>query len=124
MDDVRVADCLSSSLASLGLFFSRYDAVTCARRSGMSFILLILRIQLYKLNSPYFVSCWLVTKRLVKGLVIRPEGWPNGSSLLKEILESYKVLKLCPMFWSHAFLQKLEEKSLKKPPYVIRSINE
>ena len=73
---------------------------------------------------PYLVTYWLVTKRLIKGLVKKPEGWPDGSSVLKGTLNSYKVLKLCPKFWNKEFLQKLEKLSANKTLYVIRSIYE
>ena len=65
-----------------------------------------------------------MTKRLLKGVVVKPEGWPDGSSVLKGKLESYKVLKLCPKFWSDSFMQKLEKISTNKYLYVIRSISE
>ena len=73
---------------------------------------------------PYAISYWLVTKRLLKGLVVKPEGWPDGSSVLKGTLESYKVLKLCPKFWNEDFMQRLEKISDHKSLYVIRSISE
>ncbi len=73
---------------------------------------------------PYVISYWLVTKRLLKGLVVKPEGWPDGSSVLKGSLESYKVLKLGPKFWNDGFMQKLEKMSVNKSLYVIRSISE
>jgi len=76
------------------------------------------------IDLPYVVSYWLVTKRLLKGLFVKPEGWPDGSSILKGSLQSYKVLKLCPKFWNDGFLQKLEELSTNKSLYVIRSISE
>lgn len=76
------------------------------------------------IDLPYFVSYWLVTKRLLKGLVVKPEGWPEGSSVLKGSLESYKVLKLCPKFWNYNFLQKLENISANKSLYVIKSVSE
>lgn len=76
------------------------------------------------IDLPYFVSYWLVTKRLLKGLFIRPEGWPDGSSVLKGSLQSYNVLKLCPKFWNDDFLQKLEEISTNKSLYVIREVSE
>ena len=76
------------------------------------------------IDLPYSVSYWLVTKRLLKGLVVKPEGWPDGSSILKGTLESYKVLKLCPKFWNDGFMQKLEKISTNKSLYVIRSITE
>ncbi|MEH6477332.1 MAG: hypothetical protein V7727_16690 [Sneathiella sp.] len=73
---------------------------------------------------PYSVSYWLVTKRFLKGLFIKPEGWPEGSSILKGTLESYKVLRLCPKFWNDSFIQKLEKISPNKTLYVIRSVSE
>ncbi len=76
------------------------------------------------IDLPYITSYWLVTKRLLKGLIIKPEGWPEGSSIVKGTLESYKVLKLCPRFWNNDFMQKLEEISLDKSLYIIRSISE
>lgn len=76
------------------------------------------------IDLPYVVSYWLVTKRLLKGVVAKPEGWPDGSSVLKGTLESYKMLKLSPKFWNDDFLQKLEEVSTNKSLYVIRSIAE
>jgi adenylate kinase family enzyme len=72
---------------------------------------------------PYVISYWLVTKRFLKGFVVKPEGWPDGSSILKGTLESYKVLKLCPNFWNDRFMQKLEKTSTNKSLYVIRSIS-
>ena len=76
------------------------------------------------IDLPYVVSYWLVTKRLLKGLFVKPEGWPDGSSVFKGSLQSYKMLKLCPKFWNDDFLQKLEKKSPNKSIYVIRSISE
>jgi len=73
---------------------------------------------------PYIISYWLVTKRLLKGLLVKPEGWPDGSSILKGTLQSYKVLRLCPKFWNISFMQKLEKISTHKSLYVIRSVSE
>jgi len=76
------------------------------------------------IDLPYIISYWLVTKRFLKGLRIKPEGWPDGSSILKGTLESYKVLRLCPKFWNNSFMQKLEKISTNKSLYVIRSVSE
>ena len=73
---------------------------------------------------PYAVSYWLVTKRLLKGIFVKPEGWPDGSSVLKGTLESYKVLKLCPKFRNDKFMQKLEHITTDKSLYVIRTVSE
>lgn len=73
---------------------------------------------------PYIVSYWLVTKRLLKGALVKPEGWPDGCSILKGTLESYKTLRLCPKFWNDNFMQNLERRSTNKSLYVIRSVSE
>lgn len=76
------------------------------------------------IDLPYVVSYWLVTKRFLTGLTVKPEGWPDGSSVLKGTLASYKVLKLCPKFWNDSFMQKLEKLSSNKSLHVIRSLSE
>ncbi len=73
---------------------------------------------------PYIVSYWLVTKRFFKGLFIKPEGWPDGSSIVRGTMKSYKVLKLSPTFWNNNFMKKLEEISANKSLYIIRSVSE
>jgi hypothetical protein len=73
---------------------------------------------------PYSTTYWLVTKRFLKGLFVKPEGWPDGSSILKGTLESYKVLKLCPKFWNDSFFQRLEKLSANKSLHVVRSVFE
>lgn len=76
------------------------------------------------IDLPYSVSYWFVTKRLIKGLVAKPEGWPDGSSVLKGTLESYKVLKLCPKFWNDNFLSQIKAKSSNKTVFIIRTVSE
>ncbi len=76
------------------------------------------------IDLPYALSYWWVTKRLLKGLFVKPEGWPEGSSVLKGSWQSYKTLKLCPQFWNDEFRQKLDQYSDTKTIYVIRSLSE
>ncbi|WP_394125456.1 adenylate kinase [Vibrio hepatarius] len=76
------------------------------------------------IDLPYSVSYWFVTKRLLKGLLVKPEGWPDGSSILKGTLNSYKTLKLCPKFWNDDFLSKLMEHKSSKEVYVIKTVSE
>lgn len=76
------------------------------------------------IDLPYSVSYWLVTKRLVTGLIVKPEGWPDGSSILKGSIASYKTLKVCPKFWNDDFMKKLKILSNNKSLHVIRSITE
>ncbi|MBN1008852.1 adenylate kinase [Amphritea pacifica] len=76
------------------------------------------------IDLPYRTSYWLVTKRLLKGLMVTPEGWPEGSSVFRGSMQSYKVLRLCPRFWNEAFMGRLETLSAEKTLYVIRSVAE
>ncbi|MGV6859134.1 MAG: adenylate kinase [bacterium] len=76
------------------------------------------------IDLPYPVSYWFVTKRLLKGILINPEGWPEGSSVLKGTLQSYRVLKLSPKFWNGSLMEMLAETSRKKSLHVIRNVHE
>lgn len=76
------------------------------------------------IDLPYTATYWLVTKRFLKGVFKKPEGWPEGSSIWKGTLQSYKVLKLCPKFWNAQFLQRLETLTTDKTLHVIRSVAE
>ena len=73
---------------------------------------------------PYIASYWFVTKRLLKGIFVKPEGWPEGSSVIKGTLESYKVLRLCPKFWNDDFTSRLEAMSDRKSLYIVKSVSE
>lgn len=76
------------------------------------------------IDLPYPTSYWLVTKRMLKGMLVKPEGWPDGSSVFKGSLESYKFLKLSPKFWNDDFMLRLEQASEGKSLHVIRSVSE
>ena len=95
-------------LSSLGSFYQRLESADT----------------LIYIDLPYSVTYWQVTKRFFKGLFKKPEGWPEGSSILKGTLESYRILKLCPKFWNDSFMQKLENLSSDKTLHVIRSMSE
>ncbi len=72
----------------------------------------------------YLTSYWLVTKRLLKGIFVRPEGWPVGSSLLKGTWQSYKTLRLCPGFWNEGFLNRLHRDHADKQIFVLRTLRD
>ncbi|WP_104040648.1 adenylate kinase [Vibrio hyugaensis] len=76
------------------------------------------------IDLPYSVSYWFVTKRLLKGLFVKPEGWPDGSSILKGTVNSYKTLKLCPKFWNDDFTSTVMEYSSSKEVYIIKTVSE
>ncbi|PSU25358.1 adenylate kinase, partial [Photobacterium lutimaris] len=76
------------------------------------------------IDLPYSVSYWFVTKRFLKGLFVKPEGWPDGSSVIKGTLNSYKMLKLSPEFWNDEFTSKLMDYSNRKEIYIIKTVSE
>jgi adenylate kinase family enzyme len=47
------------------------------------------------IDLPLVTHHWWVTKRLIKGLLVNPEGWPENSPMWSSTIESYKVLWLC-----------------------------
>jgi adenylate kinase family enzyme len=47
------------------------------------------------IDLPLFTHFRWVTKRLLKALVVAPEGWPDGSPMLSSTINSYRVLGLC-----------------------------
>ena len=44
---------------------------------------------------PLVTHHWFATKRLIKGLFVTPEGWPDNSPIWSSTMNSYKVLWLC-----------------------------
>lgn len=92
----------------LGLFFQRLEQADT----------------LVYIDLPYVTSYWLVTKRLLQSLIKKPEGWPEGSSVLSGTLNSYRTLKRCPQFWNDDFLAKLETISQNKRCVILRSVTD
>ncbi|MGR5333940.1 adenylate kinase [Vibrio gigantis] len=76
------------------------------------------------IDLPYPMSYWFVTKRMLKGLFVKPEGWPEGSSVVKGTVQSYKTLKLCPKFWNEDFRSRLELRAKDKEVHIITSVTE
>lgn len=73
---------------------------------------------------PYWQHYWFTTKRLLKTPFVKPEGWPEGSSVLKGTLASWKYLGLSPMFWTSDFLGKIKARAAGKTIYHIKSASE
>lgn len=80
--------------------------------------------ELIYINLPYRVNYWFVTKRMIKGMVATPEGWPQGCSVVKGSLNSYKTLWHCPKFWNQDFMRRLESLSTERNLHVIQSQSE
>lgn len=74
------------------------------------------------LDLHYSIHYWWVTKRLLKSFVVKPEGWPQGSSVLKGTLTSWKHLRLSPWFWNHEFLENVMTRGADKDIYRFTSV--
>jgi len=47
------------------------------------------------IDLPLITHHWWVTKRLIGGLFVTPEGWPENSPMWQSTINSYKVLWRC-----------------------------
>jgi|SRR5215204_3630149 len=47
------------------------------------------------IDLPVVTHYWWVTKRLIKGLLVNPEGWPENSPMWRSTMSSYRVIRLC-----------------------------
>jgi len=73
---------------------------------------------------PYYVSYWWVTKRLLKSCFVKPQGWPEGSSVLNGTLAGWKYLRLSPKFWTPELFEEIQRRGKGKDIYRITSAKE
>ena len=73
---------------------------------------------------PYIIHYWWVTKRMLKSFFVKPEGWPEGSSVLKGTLVSWKYLRLSPRFWTPELFEKIQSRAKDKNIYRITSVKQ
>lgn len=62
-----------------------------------------------------------VTKRLWKGMISPPPGWPEGSPLLKSSISSYRVLMPCHRLLTPKYREYLKEVEGTKETYSLCS---
>ena len=65
-----------------------------------------------------------VTKRLVKGLFVNPEGWPEKSPMWSSTLSSYRVLWSCHRRLTPRYRQLVAEASSSKRVHHLKSAAE
>lgn len=72
-----------------------------------------------------------VTKRLLKGLFVNPEGWPERSPIVRSTMTSYRVLWLCHRKLTPRYRQFVNESAdvknivyLKSPQAIRDYLNE
>lgn len=73
------------------------------------------------LDLPLLTHGLWVTKRMLKGAFIHPEGWPEHSPILKGTMNSYKVLWLCHSKLTPRYRQLVSEAATSKQVYHLRS---
>ncbi|EXJ14974.1 hypothetical protein [Imhoffiella purpurea] len=70
---------------------------------------------------PLFAHYIWVTKRLVKGMVVTPEGWSENSPMWSSTLNSYRILRLCHDELTPRYRQLVAEQSTHKRVHHLRS---
>jgi adenylate kinase family enzyme len=70
---------------------------------------------------PLIAHHWWVTKRLVKGLFVTPEGWPANSPIWSSSISSYKVLWLCHRRLTPRYRQLVADAAASKRVHHMKS---
>ena len=73
------------------------------------------------IDLPLPVHFWWVTKRLLTGFLIPPDGWPEGSPLLKSSMDSYRNLWLCHKYLTPKYRDYVEQAQNSKCVYHLKS---
>ena len=76
------------------------------------------------LDLPLLMHFWWVTKRLLKGLFVNPEGWPENSPILKGSLNSYRVLWICHCKLTPKYRQMVADSAASKQVHHLKSPGE
>ena len=70
---------------------------------------------------PLAAHYWWVTKRLLKGLYVAPEGWPLNSPLWSSTINSYKVVWGCHRALTPKYRQLVADMAGSKRVHHVRS---
>jgi hypothetical protein len=70
---------------------------------------------------PLFTHYTWVTKRLIKGLFVTPEGWPENSPMWSSTVSSYRVLQLCHKRLTPRYRQLVAEEASRKRVHHLKS---
>jgi adenylate kinase family enzyme len=76
------------------------------------------------IDLPLFTHGLWVTKRLFKGMFITPEGWPEGSPMIRSTINSYRVLWLCHRRLTPKYRELVATARDQKRVYHLRSPGE
>jgi adenylate kinase family enzyme len=76
------------------------------------------------IDLPLFTHYRWVTKRLVKGLFVNPEGWPENSPMWSSTMNSYRILWLCHRRLTPRYRQLIADVASSKRVHHLRSAGE
>ena len=79
---------------------------------------------LIHVDLPLAVHVLWVTKRLVKGLFVPPEGWPEKSPIIRSSIQSYRVLWPCHSRLTPKYRAYVSEVTQRKRVFHLRSKRE
>ncbi|HUC65072.1 MAG TPA: hypothetical protein VMA53_06580 [Stellaceae bacterium] len=73
------------------------------------------------IDLPIATHYWWVTKRLIKGLFVAAEGWPENSPMWRSTMNSYKVVRLCHRGLTPKYGQLVAEAAASKRVHHLKS---
>jgi adenylate kinase family enzyme len=73
------------------------------------------------IDLPLFTHLGWVTKRLIKGIFVTPEGWPENSPIWSSTISSYRVLWLCHRHLTPRYRQLIATAGTSKRAHHLRS---
>jgi adenylate kinase family enzyme len=73
------------------------------------------------IDLPLVTHHWWVTKRLIKGLFVTPEGWPQDSPMWRSTMDSYRVLWRCHRALTPRYRQLVADVAASKRVHHVRS---
>ena len=73
------------------------------------------------IDLPLTIHHWWVTKRLIKGLFVTPEGWPENSPMWRSTRDSYRVLWLCHRRLTPRYRQLVADMAASKRVHHLKS---
>jgi adenylate kinase family enzyme len=76
------------------------------------------------IDLPLFRHFLWVTKRFLKSLFVAPEGWPEGSPMIRSTLNSYRVIWLCHRHLTPKYRRLLAEARQHQRVHHLRSADE
>ena len=73
------------------------------------------------IDLPLVTHRWFVTKRLIKGMFVAPEGWPEKSPLWRSTMNSYEVIRLCHRDLTPSYRQLVADVAASKRVHHVKS---